>query len=169
MLRNWLPSTRRGAEVAADWDDLQSPESYLGFGRTRTSRPLVASTETSRAYAAPAQLKLNQWALAGNWTFENDAVMLNEVNGRIAYQFHARDLHLVMGPATRGTSMDSGCSSMDNRRPRPMESMSTIRVTGTVAEQRLHQLIRQPVPVSERRFEIEFLDSGVAAYAFTFG
>ena len=96
----------RGAEVAADWDDLESPESYLGFDRSEN----FASTGgvvrgNSRVYAAPARLNLNQWALAGNWTVEGGAVVLNEVNGRIAYQFHARDLHLVMGPATAGTSI----------------------------------------------------------------
>jgi thiol-disulfide isomerase/thioredoxin len=160
----------RGAEVAADWDDLQSPESYLGFGRTDNfASSGGALRNNSRVYAAPAQLKFNYWALAGNWTFENEAVVLNDVNGRIAYQFHARDLHLVMGPATPGTSIGFRVL-IDGLPPGAAHGFDVDdQGNGTVVEQRLYQLIRQPIPVAERRFEIEFLDSGVAAYAFTFG
>jgi hypothetical protein len=159
-----------GAEVAADWDDLESPESYLGFDRSDN----FASTGgvvrgNSRVYAAPARLNLNQWALAGNWTVEGGAVVLNEVNGRIAYQFHARDLHLVMGPATPGTSIGFRVL-IDGLPPGAAHGFDVDdQGNGTAADQRLYQLIRQAMPVAERRFEIEFLESGVTAYAFTFG
>ncbi len=160
----------RGAEAAADWDDLKSPESYLGFGRTEnfaSSGGVLRSS--SQIYAAPAQLKLNHWALAGNWTFENEAVVLNEVKGRIVYQFHARDLHLVMGPATQRTSIGFHVF-IDGQAPGAAHGYDVDdQGNGTVTEQRLYQLICQPMPVAERRFEIEFSDSGVAAYAFTFG
>ena len=104
-----------------------------------------------------------------NWTFENEAVVLNEVNARIVYQFHARDLHLVMGPATRGTSSRFHVL-IDGLPPGAAHGFDVDdQGNGKVTEQRLYQLIRQPMPVAERRFEIEFLDSGLAAYAFTFG
>ena len=95
--------------------------------------------------------------------------MLTRPNGRIAYRFHARDLHLVMGPAARGTPYDFACSSMDSRRAPRTELTSTTRATARSTEQRLYQLIRQPKPIADRQFEIEFLDPGVEAFAFTFG
>jgi hypothetical protein len=160
----------RGTEVAADWDDLESPECYVGFARTENFASSGGAAQgTARFYAAPAQLTLNGWALAGNWTFENEAVVLNEANGRIAFQFHARDLHLVMGPVSRGTS--SGFRVLiDSLPPGAAHGLDVDdQGHGTVDQQRLYQLIRQPLPVAERRFEIEFSDPGVAAYAFTFG
>jgi thiol-disulfide isomerase/thioredoxin len=160
----------RGAEVAADWDDLESPESYLGSARSQhfaSSGGVLRNS--SRVYAAPAQLTINQWGLAGDWIFENEAVVLNNVNGRIVYQFHARDLHIVMGPVTRSTSSRFRVL-IDGVPPGAAHGFDVDdQGNGTVTEQRLYQLIRQPLPVAERRFEIEFLDSGVAAYAFTFG
>jgi len=160
----------RGAEVAADWDDLKSPENYLGLARTENfASSGGALRSNARVYAAPAQLNLNYWALAGNWTFENEAVVLNEVNGRIVYQFHARDLHLVMAPLTPGTSIGFHVL-IDGLAPGAAHGFDVDdQGNGTVTQQRLYHLIRQPIPVAERRFEIEFLDSGVGAYAFTFG
>jgi hypothetical protein len=165
-----VTAVARGAEVAADWDDLGSPESYLGLARTENfASSGGVSRNNSPAYAAPTQLTINQWALVGNWTLENEAVVLNEVNGRIVYQFHARDLHLVMGPVTRGTSSRFRVL-LDGLPPGAAHGFDVDdQGNGTVTEQRLYQLIRQPMPVAERRFEIEFLDSGLAAYAFTFG
>jgi thiol-disulfide isomerase/thioredoxin len=165
-----VTAVARGAEVAADWDDLGSPESYLGLARTENfASSGGVSRNNSRAYAAPTQLTINQWALVGNWTLENEAVVLNEVNGRIVYQFHARDLHLVMGPVTKGTSSRFRVL-LDGLPPGAAHGFDVDdQGNGTVTEQRLYQLIRQPMPVAERRFEIEFLDSGLAAYAFTFG
>ena len=94
----------RGLEVAADWGSLMSPENYVGYGRTQNfMSPGGALMDKSRVYALPARLRLNDWALAGEWTMKNEAAALNKPNGRIAYRFHARDLHLVMGPAAPGT------------------------------------------------------------------
>src|SRR2546425_3094571 len=96
----------RGIEAAADWDSLQSPENYLGYGRTENfASPGGAVSDTRRVYAVPTRLRLNQWALSGDWTVGKQATLLNQANGRIAYRFHARDLHLVMGPAARGRSV----------------------------------------------------------------
>src|SRR5215212_1949381 len=96
----------RGVEVAADWNNLQSPENYVGYARTENfASPGGARLDTRRAYTAPARLSLNQWALSGEWTMGNEATVLNAAGGRIVYHFHARDLHLVMGPAVPGTSV----------------------------------------------------------------
>jgi thiol-disulfide isomerase/thioredoxin len=159
-----------GAEVAADWDSLKSPENYVGYGRTENfASPGGATPDKSRVYAAPAQLSLNQWALSGDWTVGKQAVTLNKAGGRIAYRFHARDLHLVMGPAARATSVRFRVT-LDGQSAVAAHGVDVDEQgNGTVTEQRLYQLIRQPKPITDRRFEIEFLDPGVEAFAFTFG
>ena len=150
-----------GAEVAADWNDLRSPETYLGSDQT-------ANFEGSDG-EAPPRLKPNHWGISGDWTIGADSIVLNRAGGRIAYQFHARDIHLVMGPAKPGTTVRFRVL-LDGR---PATNGGGADVDsdggGTVTEQRMYQLIRQPAPISDRRFEIEFLDAGVDAYCFTFG
>jgi thiol-disulfide isomerase/thioredoxin len=160
----------RGAEAAADWGSLRSPENYLGYERTvNFASPGGAVLDERQVYAAPEQLRLNDWALSGDWTLEQQAVVLNEANGRIAYRFHARDLHLVMGPAARGTSVRFRVL-IDGQPPGDAHGIDVDEQgNGTVSEQRMYQLIRQPKPIDDRQFEIEFLDSGVEAFAFTFG
>ena len=160
----------RGAEAAADWSSLRSPENYVGYGRTENfASPGGAVLDKPRVYAAPARLGLNSWALSGDWTLKKQLTLLNKPNGRIAYRFHARDLHLVMGPAARGTSVRFRVL-MDGQPPRADHGTDVDEQgNGTVTEQRLYQLIRQRNPVADRQFEIEFLDTGVEAFAFTFG
>ena len=122
-----------------------------------------------RVYAFPARLGLNYWALSGDWTMKNEAVALNKPNGRIAYRFHARDLHLVMGPAAPGTPVKFRVL-IDGKPPGAAHGIDVNEQgEGTVTEQRLYQLIRQPMPIADRQFEIEFLGPGVEAFAFTFG
>jgi hypothetical protein len=170
-LRDDLVSTdARGLEVAADWGSLKSPENYVGYGRTENfASPGGAVRDAPRAYALPARLRLNEWALSGDWTMKSEAVVLNKANGRIAYRFHARDLHLVMGPAAPGTSVRFRVL-IDEQ---PSGAAHGIDVddqgNGTVTEQSVYQLIRQRKPIVDRLFEIEFLDPGAEAYAFTFG
>jgi thiol-disulfide isomerase/thioredoxin len=162
----------RGVEAAADWESLKSPENYLGYERTRNfaSRAgAVAVLDKPRVYAVPERLRLNHWALSGDWTVRKQATVLNEANGRIACRFHARDLHLVMGPAARGTPVRCRVR-LDGQPPGAAHGIDVDdHGDGTVAEPRLYQLIRQPKPIAERQFEIEFLDAGVEAFAFTFG
>ena len=136
----------------------------------RTLRlPGGAVLDKRRVYAVPARLRLNQWALSGDWTVQKQATVLNKVNGRIAYRFHARDLHLVMGPAAPGTSVRFRVL-IDGQSPGAAHGIDVDdQGNGKVTEQRLYQLIRQPKPIADRLFEIEFLDSGVEAFAFTFG
>jgi thiol-disulfide isomerase/thioredoxin len=160
----------RGAEVAADWADLKSGENYVGYERTENfASPGGASEDKRRAYAVPAQLRLNQWALSGDWTMQKQAIRLELPNGRIAYRFHARDLHLIMGPAVRGTPVRFR-ATLDGK---PAGAAHGVDVdgegNGTVTDQRMYQLIRQPMPIADRQFEIAFLDAGVEAFAFTFG
>jgi hypothetical protein len=120
-------------------------------------------------YATPAQLRLNQWALAGEWRAERGFAALNAANGQIVHRFHARDLHLVMGPEERGLSVRFRVF-IDGRPPRVAHGSDVDEHgNGVLREQRLHQLIRQSGPITDRTFEIEFLDAGVEAYAFTFG
>jgi thiol-disulfide isomerase/thioredoxin len=160
----------RGIEAAADWDSLKSPENYVGYERTENfASPGGAVPDERRGYAAPAQLSLNQWALSGDWTVGRQAVLLNKAGGRIAYRFHARDLHLVMGPSGRGMSVRYRVA-LDGQTPRAARGVDVDdQGNGSVTEQRLYQLIRQTQPIADRRFEIEFLDPGAEAYAFTFG
>ncbi len=160
----------RGAEAAADLGNLKSPENYVGYGRTENfASRRGAELDKPHVYAVPAKLKLNQWALSGDWTVAKNLTALNKPNGRIAYRFHARDLHLVMGPAVRGTPVRFRVL-IDGQPPGAAHGIDVDEQgNGTVTEQRLYQLIRQQKPIADRQFEIEFLDSGVEAFAFTFG
>lgn len=160
----------RGIEVAADWDSLKSPENYLGYDRTQnlaSGGKLVLGEP--RIYEVPARLSLNEWGLSGSWTARKETAVLNKPNGRIAYRFHARDLHLVMGPAATGTSVRFRVL-IDGKPPATVHGIDVDeKGEGVVTEQRLYQLIRQPKPIVDRQFEIEFLDSDVEVFAFTFG
>jgi thiol-disulfide isomerase/thioredoxin len=168
--RELVPVDARGAEAAADWGSLKSPENYLGYERTENfASPGGVIPDKSRVYAAPTQLRLNQWALSGDWTVGRQSVRLDKAGGRIAYRFHARDLHLVMGPAVRETSVRFRVA-LDGQPASATHGVDVDdRGNGTVTEQRMYQLIRQPKPIADRQFEIEFLDSGAEAFAFTFG
>jgi hypothetical protein len=159
-----------GLEAAADWGSLRSPENYLGFDRTENfASPGGADFDRRHRYGAPARLGLNQWALAGDWTMGRQATVLNSPNGKIVYRFHARDLHVVMGPPRRGTPTRFRVL-IDGQPPGSGHGLDVDPSgNGTVAEPRLYQLIRQTQPIVDRQFEIEFLDAGVETFAFTFG
>jgi thiol-disulfide isomerase/thioredoxin len=163
----------QGTEVEADWSDVRTPETYLAYGRSYG----FASVEAPRfeeAYDYPDQsssaLSLNEWAPSGLWTLAEHASVLGEAPGRIAIRFHARDVNLVMGPAERGTSVRFRVL-LDGEVPGGAAHGTDVdeQGNGTVGEQRLYQLIRQEKPIFDRLFEIEFLESGVEAYCFTFG
>ena len=160
----------RGIEAAADWSTLKSAENYLGYARTENfASPGGPILNEPRSYESPARLRLNEWALAGDWTVRSDAAALNKPNGRIAYRFHARDLHLVMGPTAPATPVRFRVL-IDGKPPAEAHGTDVDEQGyGTVTEQRLYQLIRQTEPITDRQFEIEFFGSGVEAFAFTFG
>ena len=157
-------------EAPADWASLRSPENYTGYERTMNfASPGGPIPGKPHAYEIPGRLRLNHWGLSGDWTMEEQAVTLNEADGRIAYRFHARDLHLVMGPAAPGTSLRFRVRT-DGQPPGAAHGTDVDdQGHGTVTDQRLHQLIRQPGPVTGRTFEITFLDPGAQAFSFTFG
>jgi thiol-disulfide isomerase/thioredoxin len=160
----------RGSEIGADWDNLRSQENYLGRDRTQgfasPGGPLLGKTHN---YAVPASLRLNQWALSGDWMVYAGVVALDKAGGRIVYRFHARDLHLVMGPSLRGSSIRFRVL-LDGLPPGNAHGTDVDQQGyGTVTEHRLYQLTRQSSPIADRQFEIEFLDSGVEAFVFTFG
>jgi hypothetical protein len=159
-----------GLDAAADWGNLRSPENYVGYERTENfASPGGALRDKPRTYELPARLRVNEWGLSGDWTVRKDASALSKPNGRIAYRFHARDLHAVMGAAAPGTSVKFRVL-IDGEPPGAAHGVDVDEQgNGTVTEQRLYQLIRQQGPIGDRRFEIEFLAPGVEAFAFTFG
>ncbi len=142
----------------------------MGYEQTENfASPGGAVRNKAHVYALPAGLSLNHWALEGDWTVGKEALALNQLNGRITYQFHARDLNLVMGPAKRGASIRYRVL-IDGQPPGGAHGVDVdSQGNGVVVEQRLYQLIRHPDPIVDRQFEIGFLDSGVEAYDFTFG
>jgi len=159
-----------GIQAEADWSNLRTQETYVGHDRAENfASPGGMTPGRLRAYAAPDRLGLNTWALAGDWTVQGEAATLERPNGRIVYRFHARDLHLVMGPAVRGKSVPFRVL-IDGEPPGPAHGVDVdAQGRGVIGEHRLYQLIRQPGPIVDRQFEIEFLEPGVQAYSFTFG
>ena len=159
----------RGAEAQADWNELESAENYVGYERTENfASPGGVKTDKPHVYTAPERLRLNSWALSGEWTMGKEATALNQPNGRIVYRFHARDLHLVMGPGAKTPVRFR--ISIDGQVPQATHGVDVDEQSnGTVTEQRMYQLIRQISPISDRQFEIQFLDAGVEAFSFTFG
>ena len=168
--RDLVSVEARGIEAPADWASLRTPETYAGYERTENfASPGGAVPGKRHVYQVPAELRLNHWALAGDWTMDEQAATLNEAGGQISYRFHARDLHMVMGP---GAPDAPGRFRVliDGQPPGPAHGGDVDdQGHGTVAEQRLHQLIRQPGPITDRTFEITFLDPGAQAFSFTFG
>jgi hypothetical protein len=160
----------RGVEARADWGSLKSPEIDLGYERSENfASPGGIVPDKRRGYAAPARLRLNQWALSGDWTIGKQPAVLNEASGRIACRFHARDLHLVMAPRVREMSVQFRVL-IDGQPPGAAHGIDVgAQGNATLAEPRLYQLIRQPKPITDRQFEIEFLSPGMEVFAFTFG
>jgi hypothetical protein len=168
---NGTVSIEPGAfEVAADWPNLKSPENYLGYERAQNFASRGgADSDRRRVYTAPTRLALNEWALAGEWTIGRQAVIMSSSSGRIVYRFHARDVHLVMGPPRRDSPVRFRVT-IDGQPPGPGHGLDVDEAgNGMVVDQRLYQLVRQGKPIVDRQFEIEFLDPGVETFAFTFG
>lgn len=159
-----------GVEAEADWESLRSPETYLGHARTSGfASPDVLAPDVRRVYSPPAVLRRNEWGLSGDWMIGAVPVALHEAGGSIWFQFHARDLHLVMGPPPGGPPVRFRVR-IDGEPPGKAHGLDADESgNGTAEYQRLYQLIRQPGPIGERRFEIEFLGAPVEAFVFTFG
>jgi cytochrome c biogenesis protein CcdA/thiol-disulfide isomerase/thioredoxin len=158
-----------GVEAAASVYDDQSPETYIGYDRADNFVSPGGIVENERHVYASASLRLNDWSLSGDWTVTGENAILNGVGGSITYRFHARDLHLVLGPSADRKPIRFRVT-IDGRAPGVDHGTDTdADGQGVVDDQRLYQLVRQNDVIRDRTFAIEFLDSGVHAYAFTFG
>jgi thiol-disulfide isomerase/thioredoxin len=148
-----------GFEVQADWANLWSPETYLG-----------SEQASNFARGVPFDsLRLNEWTLSGDWAVERRASVLNGPDGRIAFRFHARDVNLVMGPAEGGAAVPFQVF-VDGEPPGDAHGLDVDEQGhGTLSQQRLHQLVREPGAITDRTLEVEFLGPGAEAYCFTFG
>ncbi|MDR6498154.1 cytochrome c biogenesis protein CcdA/thiol-disulfide isomerase/thioredoxin [Burkholderia ambifaria] len=160
----------KGALAAADAADVRSPETYVGYARAEDfSSPGGVVRDAAHRYDAPARPGLNDWGLAGTWQVGAERASLAAPSGRIVYRFHARDLHLVLGPGANGQPVRFRVT-LDGAAPGAAHGADVdAQGYGTVTGQRLYQLVRQPGAIADRTFAIEFLDPGVDAYAFTFG
>jgi thiol-disulfide isomerase/thioredoxin len=172
-----VPSAE-GAQAAPDMAAIRSPETYVGYGRGANFASGPVHYDAAADYALPKALALNQWGLSGRWVIGEEKSALARPGGRIAFRFHARDLHLVLGPGApdaKGNGRPVRFRvTLDGAAPGAAHGADTdARGYGTVTSQRLYQLIRQDMAaggaITDRRFEIEFLDPGVEAFAFTFG
>jgi cytochrome c biogenesis protein CcdA/thiol-disulfide isomerase/thioredoxin len=158
-----------GAEAASDERNVQSPETYIGYRRAENfASPGGIGNDVSRVYVA-GMPRLNEWSLSGDWTVGGEHANLNAEGGSIVYRFHARDVHLVLGPAL-GAPPIRFRVTIDGAAPGENHGADVDAAgNGTVNEQRLYQLVRQTGAITDRTFEIRFLDPGVQAFAFTFG
>jgi cytochrome c biogenesis protein CcdA/thiol-disulfide isomerase/thioredoxin len=158
-----------GAQAAADMSDVKSPETYLGYGRAENfASPGGQAQDKRHVYTMP-DLSLNQWALAGAWTVKEERADLGKPGGAISFRFHARDLHLVLGPGADGKPARFRVT-IDGKPPGDDHGADiNAQGEGVVTGERLYQLVRQQGAIGDRLFRIEFLDPGVRAYAFTFG
>jgi thiol-disulfide isomerase/thioredoxin len=168
--RDLVSAVGHGVEAEADWDHLGTPETYLGYGRSeRFASPDGAAFDERRVYELPERLPLNNWALAGEWTIGRESVAAEKAGGSLACRFHARDLHLVMGPETPGTAIGFRVL-LDAQPPAAAHGIDVDdEGYGTAMQPRLYQLIRQPGTIADHTFGITFLDPGARAYVFTFG
>ncbi|HUE20221.1 MAG TPA: thioredoxin family protein [Bryobacteraceae bacterium] len=158
-----------GAEAPPD-TDVESPETYIGYARADSfMSPGGLRQDIVHTYSFPKHLELNQWGLSGDWTDRAQVASLDSAPGRIVYRFHARDLHLVLGTASQRKPVRFRVT-IDGQAPGDNHGVDTdAQGNGKVAEHRLYQLIRQKNTIDDRTFEIEFLDPGALAFAFTFG
>ena len=165
-----IQADAKGVQQAPDMNEVQSPETYLGFQRAENfiSTGTLATNQVAN-YPAAGNLALNHWTLEGQWNVGGQQATLDQPGGRIVYRFHARDLHLVLGPGADGKPVRFNVT-VDGQAPGDAHGTDVAPDgSGTVTEQRLYQLVRQPGAVQDHTFTIEFLDPNVAAYAFTFG
>ena len=167
--RDPVPVSGVGVEAEADWDNLRSPETYLGYERTaQFALPVGAAFDKSQVYELPRRLPLNQWALAGEWTIGPEAAVVDRAGGGIAYRFQARDAHLVLSSTGRGPIPFRVL--LDGEAPGASHGVDVDENGhGVLRAGRMYQLVRQAGEVRERTLEITFLEPGAEAYVFTFG
>ena len=158
----------RGVEAAADWEHLQTPETYLGYGRSERFTPADSATLEANADHLPKRLQVNHWALAGDWTIGSENVVLDQAGGSIAFRFRARDAHLVLSAGARAPIPFRVL--LDGEAPGPSAGVDANEDgNGVLGDGRLYQLIRQHDTAHEQTLEITFRERGAEAYVFTFG
>lgn len=164
-----LKVSASGAEMASNEKDVRSPETYLGYERAENFvSPGGAAEDVAKDYQSGAP-RLNEWGLSGRWTIGKEHAGLDAPDGGVTYRFHARDLHLVLGPGASGkpvrfrVTLDGAPPGADHGGDIDADG------NGVATGQRLYQLVRQKGAIRDRTFEIRFLDPGVQVYAFTFG
>jgi thiol-disulfide isomerase/thioredoxin len=164
------PVHGQGVQAAADSSNVRSPETYLGYARASDfASPSGIKRDSEQIYTQPSLLRLNQWALVGRWVDHDQFAVLNSASGKIAFRFHARDLHLVLGPAANSKAVRFRVT-IDGQAPGESHGVDTdAEGNGVVTDYRLYQLIRLKGPVTDHTFVIEFLDPGVQSFSFTFG
>jgi len=162
--------TPEGFEVQADWANLKTPETYVGYQQGQnfaSAADLVIDDPWT--YSVPEPLNPNEWALAGRWAVESRASVSQEPDAKIAFRFHARDVNLVMGPRPREASIPFRVT-VDGEPPGDAHGFDVDEQgNGTVHQQRLYQLVREPGAIMDRTVELTFLEPGAEAYCFTFG
>jgi cytochrome c biogenesis protein CcdA/thiol-disulfide isomerase/thioredoxin len=165
-----INASAEGVQLAPDMTEVQSPETYVGYQRAEHFVPETSLVpDKVSAYSAPSQLALNDWSLDGQWNVGPERATSSAPASRIVYRFHARDLHLVLGPGADHKPVRFKVL-VDGKAPGDAHGTDVAPDgSGNVTEQRLYQLVRQTGGVTDRTFSIEFLDPGVSAYAFTFG
>ena len=151
-------------------DDVQSPETYVGYARAENFASLERMARDSRkTYSPPARLALNQWGLSGSWKAGAESGKLESTPGKIVFRFHSRDLHMVLSPAKNGTPVRFKVK-LNGTAPGDDHGVdSAADGSGEVRQPRMYQLIRQKGPIKDVTFEIEFLDPGVEMFSFTYG
>jgi len=164
-----LRVSAEGVEAAPS-EDVQSPETYIGYRQAeRFASPGRMAHDSLKVYGSPVKTSLNRWGLSGPWDVGAESAVLETAPGTVVFRFHSRDLHMVLGPTRDGKPVRFRVK-LDGAMPRDdCGSDSTSDGSGEVREPRLYQLIRQKGQIRDRAFEIEFLDPGVRAFAFTFG
>ena len=160
----------QGVEAASDVNDAQSPETYIGYARAEHfASPGGIKEDGEKIYAAPAKPRLNEWGLDGKWVDHEQIAVLKSAGGKIVFHFHARDLHLVLGATADGKPVRFRVT-VDGQAPGDNHGVDTdAQGNGVVTDHRLYQLVRLKGAVTDHVFAIEFDDSGVQAFSFTFG
>jgi thiol-disulfide isomerase/thioredoxin len=160
----------QGAEAPADEANLKTPETYVGYQQAERFASLGGAVpDSSLQYAAPSTLKLNRWAIEGEWTIGAESASLGRAGGRVLYRFHARDVNLIMGGAKKDKPVRFRVR-IDGQPPGAAHGLDVDEKGNGVANApRMYQLIRQSQPISDRTFDIEFLDNSVEVFDFTFG
>jgi thiol-disulfide isomerase/thioredoxin len=160
----------QGVQAATDMNNVRSPETYIGYARAEHfASPGGIKRDLEELYTEPNHPRLNEWGLAGKWVDHEQVAVLKSAGGKIVFHFHARDLHLVLGPTADGKPVHFRVT-IDGQAPGENHGVDTdAQGNGIVTDHRLYQLVRQRVAITDHIFIIEFLDSGVQAFSFTFG